>query len=104
MRGGPRVPPPTPGPACSPALPRSTRPPRASSSCWSLQILHEDDFVLLLVVDQLIDLCANHQEAEAASAETFFLADPDVFEGIARVGDRGMIEILQLESRARICD
>jgi hypothetical protein len=75
---------------------RSSRPSATSVCGWpfpSVEVLHEDDFVLLLVVDELIDLGSNQQEAEATRSQTFLVANPRVFGGIIGVGDRGMVEI-----------
>ena len=70
----------------------------------SVEVLHEDHFVLLLVVDELIDLRSNQQEAEATRSQTFLVPNPRVFGGIVGVGDRGMVEIFQPEACAGIRD
>src|SRR5262249_59910580 len=43
-----------------------------------VEILDEDDFVLFLVVDELVHLRAHHQQTEAARPQPFLLADVHV--------------------------
>src|SRR6478672_3343728 len=56
-----------------------------SPSVGLLEILDEHDFVLLFVVDELIDPRAHEQEAKPAGAKALQLADRHVLDGIARV-------------------
>ena len=58
----------------------------------SAQILDEDDFVLFLVVDELIDAGSHRQHAEAAGAQALRLADQHVVDRVV-VCHRGVIEI-----------
>ena len=46
----------------------------------SLQILHEHDFVALLVVEQLVDAGAHGQQAKAARPDALFLPDAHVLD------------------------
>ncbi len=48
----------------------------------SLQVLHEDHFVVLLVVNELVDLGSHHQESEAAGAKAHLLANPKVLDRV----------------------
>src|SRR4029453_10753231 len=83
-------------------IPRSTI--SISPSVGSLEILDEHDFVLLLVVHELVDPGTDQQESEPARAKALQLADRHVLDGIARMRDRGVIEVFELETWARIGD
>src|SRR5215472_749566 len=70
-----------------------------------VQVLHEHDLVPLLIVEQLVDARAYRQQAEAAGTNALRLADLHMRDWIVgRLTDRGVRQILDLESRSGIGD
>src|ERR1700728_897246 len=67
----------------------------------SVEVLHEHNFILGLVVDQLIDFCFDQDEAEPARAQALFLAYQAVLDAII-MRDGGVVQIGEFESGARI--
>src|SRR5262245_9527418 len=64
----------------------------------SLDILDEHDFVLFLVVHELVDPGADQQESEPTGAKALYFADRHVLDGIAGMRDRGVVEVFELEA------
>ena len=73
-----------------------------------VEVFYENDFVALLVVNELVHELAGDQDAEATRAQTSFFADRCVTEQIVTwIGDRSMLERL-VEAAPRmlgaVCD
>src|SRR5262245_44585718 len=69
-----------------------------------VQILDEDDFVLLLVVDQLVHFRFHHQDPEAAGSQTFTLPHFHVLDRVVGMADRGVVEAVHRKPWSWICD
>src|SRR5262245_13863259 len=70
-----------------------------------VEVFDQDDFILRLVVEQLVSYGADHQQAEAARAQAFSLAFLDVQPGcIGRVFERSVLQALEVEAGAGISD
>jgi len=72
---------------------------------WSLggsvQVFHEQNFVAILVVNQLINHFLGEQDSISAGAHAFGIAQADVAEGrVVGIGDCGMGDLVERESGA----
>src|SRR5262249_19549536 len=66
------------------------------------QVFHEHDFIVLLVVYELVDLGAHRQDAKSSRTELLAFANPHVRQRIVWMRNRGMGQVVERKPLAWI--